>query len=130
MELVWRPAQRALPAAQTGAVCATMGRRYRWLALGALVVAGATGLPRVAGAVRVSALVCWAALVTIVSYTSARAHPALHARTSADLDPGERAAARAQVARAIRRMDIVLRVELALALVGTLLVAMSFERAA
>jgi hypothetical protein len=66
---------------------------------------------------------CWVALVGIVSMMTFFAHPALHVRTTSDLDPDARAVARERVARAIRRMDRCLRAELVLALVATLVLA-------
>jgi uncharacterized membrane protein len=50
MELVWRPAQQALPPSQTAVACQWMGRRYRWLSLVALLAAGVSGVARLDGA--------------------------------------------------------------------------------
>lgn len=135
MELAWRPAQQHLPGPQTAVACQVMGRRYRWLALGALAMTAVTGgllVPARAetaslsvdagyGRTLVALAVCWAALVAVVASMGATLHPALHARTSADVDEQARDAARREVGRAIRRMDRALRVELAIALVATLL---------
>lgn len=135
MEVVWRPAQEHLPPSQTAVACAVMGRRFRWFALGALAVSGAAALVRVigsapgpsagdpAGRAVAAALVGWCALVALVAYTTVVAHPALHRRAAGHASDEERAAARARVGRAIRRMDRVVRVELAVAFATTLLVA-------
>lgn len=134
MELVWRPAQQHLPMSQIGVACQVMGRRYRWLALAMLAVIAATGLSLLPGrgpgtltastgyGRTVLALAgCWVLLAALVVGMAFAAHPALHARGSADLTPEARAEARAGVGRAIRRMDALLRVELAVALAATLL---------
>lgn len=137
MEFVWRPAQEHLPMAQIGVACQKMGRRYRWIALLTLVVAGASAAAELAlrdptvslsvnspyGRTVVALGACWVALVGIVSMMTFFAHPALHVRTTSDLDPDARAVARERVARAIRRMDRCLRAELVLALVATLVLA-------
>jgi uncharacterized membrane protein len=135
MEFVWRPAQRDLPAAQTAVACQVMGRRYRWLALFALVVVAGAGAARVGdrgahdslalsdpyGRTIAGLAVCWVVVFALVTSMAFVAHPALHVRTPADLDASARAAARAEVARAIRRMDVVLRAELVVALLAVLL---------
>lgn len=134
MELVWRPAQDGMPMSQIGVACRVMGRRYRWIALSMLGVIGVTGLAllpgRPPGALTLStglgrtivALVaCWIALVALVVGMAFLAHPALHARTSASVSPDERSQARARVGSSIRRMDLMLRLELGVALVATLL---------
>lgn len=134
MELVWRPAQEHLPMSQIGVACQVMGRRYRWLALAMLAVIAATGLALLPGrgpgtltlstgyGRTVAALVgCWVLLVALVVGMAFAAHPALHARGATELTPEARAAPRAGVGRAIRRMDALLRVELVVALAATLL---------
>jgi len=136
MELVWRPAQEHLPMSQIGVACQKMGRRYRWIALAMLCVIGLTSLTLLPGRASetlsissrfgrsVLALVlCWCALVALVVSMAFSAHPALHVRMPSDLDPDARAAARAEVGRAIRRMDRTLRSELAIALTATLFAA-------
>lgn len=138
MELVWRPAQAHLPPSQTAVACQWMGRRYRWLALTALLAAGASGAVRLAdadlrspsapadplswshgyGRTMIAAVVVWVALLAILGLLAVLAHPALHVRTPADMTDAERQAARQQVRRAITRMDRLLRLELVLALVA------------
>lgn len=138
MELVWRPAQADLPPSQTAVACQWMGRRYRWLALLALLGAGASGFARVAdaaartpgspadplswstsyGRTLLALVVLWVVLLGVLAILSVVAHPALHGRTTADMPEPERQAARRRVQRAIRRMDRLLRVELGLALVA------------
>jgi len=137
MEFVWRPAQEHLPMAQIGVACQQMGRRYRWIALTMLVVAGGSAVAELMARVPVVSLsphdrygrtvlvlgACWVTLVGLVGMMAFLAHPALHVRMPGDLDPEARAAARARVARAIGRMDRCLRAELVVALVTTFVVA-------
>lgn len=129
MELLWRPAQEEIPPSLVNVVCQRMGRRYRWIALAALALIGATGLAQLAeadlltpgsfspsdryGRTLLLATLGWSALVAIVVTLAIVAHPALHVRTSGEATPEERAASRAAVARAIRRMDVFLRLDLA-----------------
>ncbi len=136
MELVWRPAQEHMPMSQIGVACQIMGRRYRWVALTMLSVIAATSLTLLPGRApetltlsspfgrTIAALaVCWVLLVALVGSMAFFAHPSLHVRMPSHLDPDGRAAARAEVGRAIRRMDLILRSELVVALVATLLAA-------
>jgi uncharacterized membrane protein len=128
MELVWRPVQRHLPPAGTGALCSAMGRRYRWLALGALATIAATGIAldlsppagtRAGSPWRpVALLATWAALVAVVAAMGLALHPGSHARLGPGGDPD---AHRRRRLRALRAMDALLRAELALALAGALL---------
>lgn len=119
---------------QIGVACQRMGRRYRWLALAMLVVIAAVSLTQLPGRApgtltlssgfgrTIAALaLCWFVLVGLVTAMAFLAHPALHVRMPSQLEPEARAAARAQVGRAIRRMDLILRLELAVALLATLL---------
>ncbi|MCL4414061.1 MAG: hypothetical protein ACYCUF_00470 [Acidimicrobiales bacterium] len=132
MELVWRPLQRDLPPGQTGVLCQRMGRRYRWVALFALGVAGASWIAaRLAGNAPVSvapwqvvlAGASWAALASLVLAMGALVHPLSHLRSRAGASSEERAAARARRLRAMRLMNAMLRVELCIALLATALVA-------
>ncbi len=141
MELVWRPAQEHLPASQTAVACQWMGRRYRWLALTALLAAGVSGFVLLGrhdarsehaavdvlswstsyGRTVLALIAVWMVLLAVLASLSVIAHPALHARTSSSLSEIERQAARLQVQRAIRRMDLILRLEVSLTLVALLL---------
>lgn len=137
MEVLWRPAQAHIPASQVNVVCQRMGRRYRWIALAALGVIGASGAvgllvaqpgthPPVAltssyGRTLLAVVAGWGVLVALVATMAVVAHPALHARSAAGLDREQRDAARLAVRRAIRRMDLMLRCELVVALVVALL---------
>ncbi len=131
MELVWRPVQHYLPPGQVNVVCQRMGRRYRWIAIGALAVVGGVlarslrGHPLSSpyGLTVCASLACWALLAAEVVTMAVLAHPALHVRQDPSLSTAERAAARERTRRAIRRMDVMLRSEMALALVGALLAA-------
>jgi uncharacterized membrane protein len=144
MELIWRPLQRDVPPAQTGALCNAMGRRYRWVALGCLGLIAATavgwslagsstmgsgsaaavggpGSPGAIGGWRsVALLVVWLVLVTLVILMGMLVHPASHARVSPGQDSAELSRQRL---RSIRLMDVLLRVELGVALVGALVAA-------
>ncbi len=136
MELVWRPAQEHMPMSQIGVACQIMGRRYRWVALTMLSVIAVTSLTLLSGrgsetlALSSSSgrtilvlVICWFLLVALVGSMAFFAHPSLHVRMPTHLDPEGRSAARAEVGRAIRRMDLILRAELAVALVATLFAA-------
>ena len=124
MELVWRPLQRHVPPAQTGVRCQSMGRRYRWMAFTCLGLIAATGVAwrAVGGPATVwqtAALAgAWIVLVVLVASMGLLVHPLSHAR----LRPGEdRAELRVRRLRSIRVMDVLLRVELACALIGALI---------
>lgn len=132
MELVWRPLQRHVPPGQTGAMCLAMGRRYRWLALACLaLIAGtavawsAAGGDLAAGSGNRSAApwstaalgAAWAVLVGLVVVMGLLVHPRSHARSRRGQDEGE---VRRRRLQAIRLMDVLLRVELAVALAGAL----------
>ena len=64
--------------------------------------------------------VLWALLLGVLGLLAVAAHPALHVRTPATMSEDDRAAARQEVRRAIRRMDLLLRLELTLALIALL----------
>ena len=92
MELVWRPVQRYLPPGQVNVVCQKMGRRYRWIALGSLAVAGAALAPDLRqphlwsssyGRTVCAGFACWLLLAAGVLTMALRAHPALHRRHEA-----------------------------------------------
>lgn len=129
MEFVWRPAQDAMPPSQIAVACQWMGRRYRWVSLTALLCIGASGAARLddvpdlgsgQGRLEVVAVLLWVVLLALLGLVAMVAHPALHVRTPATMSEEDRAAAREQVRRAIHRMDVLLRLELAVAL-GALL---------
>jgi uncharacterized membrane protein len=129
MEFVWRPAQEALPPSQTAVACQWMGRRYRWLSLIALVVAGISGVARLdgvpdagtaTGRLVLLTVGLWAVLLVVLGQLALAAHPALHVRTPATMTEQDRQAARQEVKRAIRRMDRLLRFELVCALAALL----------
>lgn len=138
MELVWRPLQRHVPPAQTGVLCNAMGRRYRWLALGSLGLIAATAVAwqvvggptsPVSGVAAGGAVAAWrsaglaaiwAVLVALVAAMGLLVHPRSHARRRPDEDSDELRRLRL---RAIRVMDVLLRVELGVALAGALVAA-------
>jgi uncharacterized membrane protein len=133
MELIWRPAQEEMPQSQIAVACQWMGRRYRWIAAMALALTGISGsamalssdeeltLSNPWGRTLVASVVVWLALVVTLAMITFYGHPSLHTRMRADLSEDERRAARERVRRAIHRMDILLRVDLFLALLAGLL---------
>lgn len=129
MEAIWRRTQPSLPQSQIAVACQWMGRRYRWMAAIALgaAAAGGSGVEATAGSDPGPAgplvWLGWLALVFVLALITFVGHPSLHVRSGADLSDEERAAARAEVARAIRRMDVLLRVDLVLAALTLLALA-------
>ncbi|MCC6225011.1 MAG: hypothetical protein IT195_01215 [Microthrixaceae bacterium] len=133
MEFVWRPAQNAMPQSQIAVACRWMGRRYRWVAAVSLAVLAVSGVGLVVSSDRTLSLssswgrtvwalvVVWVALAATLGAIAFYGHPSLHTRMRADLSEEERRDAREQVRRAIGRMDVLLRIDLALALVAGLL---------
>ncbi len=140
MELVWRPVQPDLPPAQTGVVCQRMGQRYRWVALGGLGLLAASWGAATGGRLELAAgvggggataggwgdvllVLCWAALVGLVLLMGILVHPLSHRRGPAGASDAVLAESRRRRQRAIRIMNVLLRTELALALLTTLLLA-------
>lgn len=130
MELILRFAQEDLPGPQTAVTCKVSGDRWKWIALFTILATGASTLPMVLmrspvipsayGWVYVTAIVgcaaAWAALLTILVKMSFRAHPALAFRPDPSMSPEEFAETRQALKRAIRRMDLLLRAELGIAI--------------
>ncbi len=128
MELVWRPAQRAVPPAQVGVVCQRMGRRWRWVASGTLGLVAAAWIfwprsPAPDWAAPLSVL-CWGSLAALVLTMGVLLHPRSHARGRAAADGAAHAAARRRRLRAMRAMDVLLRMELAVAVAAAVLAAL------
>lgn len=133
MELVWRPAQEAMPQSQIAVACQWMGRRYRWTAAVALALIGISGVAMVLrgderltwstpwGRTVTALIIVWLAMSVVLATITFSGHPGLHARMPPDATDEERDAAREQVRRAISRMDRLLRLDLLLALAGALL---------
>lgn len=138
MEVILRYAQKTMPPSQVAVVCKNSGGRYRWLALGALLVIGASGLAMVlrlseaelAGRPGDPALslsdaygrtllllgVGWVALFGMVATMAFWMHPAQARRSRPDMTPEEIQAERQRVGRAIFRMNRLLKAELVLAI--------------
>lgn len=134
MEFVLRYAQRTMPGSQVGIVCYRSGSRYRWFALSALIVAGATGLAmflrtgdadlagRVGdpvmslsdayGRTLLALAITWAVLLAAVATMAFVLHPAQSRRSLPDASKAEVQQERERVGRAINRMNRVLRLEL------------------
>lgn len=133
MELIWRPAQEEMPQSQIAVACQWMGRRYRYVATAALAVMGITGVALVVssdeaitlstswGRTVVALIVVWFAMALTLASITFYGHPSLHTRMPANATDEERKASRERVRRAIRRMDILLRLDLFLALLAGLL---------
>lgn len=133
MELIWRPAQNAMPQSQIAVACQWMGHRYRWIAALSLAALAVSGVGLLAtsdheltlstswGRTTWALILVWVALAATLAAIAFYGHPSLHTRMRADLTDDERRAAREQVRRGIRRMDVLLRIDLALALVAGLL---------
>lgn len=143
MELIWRPVQEEIPPSQVNVVCGRMGRRYRWIALTALVVVAASAAAELVASDAVSwstlgahfspasrhgrtlllTVTGWSVLLVILVLLTVWAHPALHVRMEPDMSRRERERARARLRRAIRRMDRLLRADLAVAFATVLCAA-------
>jgi uncharacterized membrane protein len=133
MELIWRPAQEAMPQSQIAVACQWMGRRYRWVAASSLVLIGVSGVPMLIrsdesltwstswGRTMAALILVWLAMSATLAGIAFYGHPSLHSRMSADATDEERKASREQVRRAIARMDKLLRLDLFLALLAALL---------
>ncbi|HJP41260.1 MAG TPA: CopD family protein [Dehalococcoidia bacterium] len=140
MEWVLRHAQRTMPPSQVAEVCKNAGMRYRWVALGALLAAGATGLlmllsiddAELAGRIGNPALdlgdeygrtllvlaVAWFALLFAVCAMAFWAHPAQRRRSHPSMSKDEIKLERQRVGQAIQTMDRILKFELILGIVA------------
>ena len=134
MEFVLRHAQRTMPPSQVAEVCKNAGMRWRWFALGALLLVGVTvvllvlrlseadlaarpGEPRLAlddayGRTLVYLTAGWVLLIAAVSAMGFWAHPAQRRRSSPEMTREQIQEERRRVGRAIRIMDRILRFEL------------------
>jgi hypothetical protein len=140
MELILRYAQRTMPPSQVGVVCKNAGMRYRWFALGGLVVIGASGgamvlrvdsgdLAARAGSPALSLAdpygrtmllltAAWLALLATVAWMAFWLHPAQRKRSHPGMTEPEIGAERQRVGRAIKRMDHALKFELVVSVVA------------
>lgn len=124
MELVLRHAQVSMRPSQVAEVCRRAGQRYRWCSCFCLALLLLTGLvlarPIVPGSreaiVLMSLGAIWLALALILALLSFYIHPEMHIRVSPSMSEDEVSKERERVGRAIVRMDITVRIELALAL--------------
>jgi uncharacterized membrane protein len=143
MELVLRHAQGAMRPSQVAVVCMNAGLRYRWWSLFALLLLGATGflmalrLDEAALAARgtVSAfhlgasygrtmlalVILWALLLGVLALLALWVHPTMHTRFSSAMDEAQVEREKERIRSAIRRMDLLLRLELGGALLALLL---------
>jgi uncharacterized membrane protein len=132
MELVLRYAQQFMRPSQIAVVCETAGHSYRWWSLVALIILMLTGIPlalRQPGAFDVTTtfglllwILCgvWLLQMSILALLSFRVHPDMHARSRASMSEQEIQIERQRVGVAIRRMDQLVRVELAGTIVAVL----------
>lgn len=138
MEWVLRYAQRTMPPSQVGVVCQNAGHRYRWFALGSVMLVGVTGLLLVLrldpadltartgrdhltlsnayGRTLLLLTAAWAVLFAAVAAMAFVLHPAQARRSLPHATKEEIQRERERVWRAIRRMEIALRTELATSL--------------
>lgn len=138
MEWVLRYAQRTMPPSQVAVVCKRSGGRYRWFGLVSLLVIGLTGLGMVlrtddadlagrVGSPRLSLAdpygrtllllaIAWFVLAAAVAAMAFWLHPAQAKRSPAEATPEAIQRERERVGRAIRLMDRVLKLELAVSL--------------
>lgn len=139
MEWVLRYAQREMPGPQVGVVCKNAGMRYRWLALGCLLLIGLTGglmllrlddaallarpgapvlsLSDSYGRTLLLLSVAWGLLLATVAFMAFVLHPAQRRRSKPEMTKEEVAAERQRVGRAIALMDKALRFELVLSVI-------------
>lgn len=123
MEWVLRYAQDHMRPSQVAVVCQNAGQRYRWWSFVSLLVLAATGatltdqhLFETNTTYRATCLALtfvWLVQLVLLALLSFFIHPAMHARVSTTMSEDEVRAERQRVGEAIRRMDIVVRVELA-----------------
>jgi uncharacterized membrane protein len=140
MDFILRHAQKTMPPSQVGIVCKNAGGRYRWIALGTLLVIGATGLamvlrtgdgdladrvgdPRLSlsdayGQTLLGLTLTWVLALAAVASMAFWLHPAQARRSTPDMTREQIQAERERIGRAIGRMDRVLRFELWLSLVS------------
>lgn len=141
MEFILRYAQKTMPPSQVGVVCKNAGSRYRWVALGALALIGASGLamlidtgdsglrsrigdPELSlgdpyGRTLVLLTFAWLVNVALVSLMAFRLHPAQSKRSHPGMTAEEIAVERARVGKAIKHMEVTLRTELVVAIIAT-----------
>jgi len=138
MEFILRYAQRTMPPSQVAVVCKNSGGRYRWFALGSLLVVGLTGVLMVLrqdtadlagrpgdpvlslsdpyGRTLLLLSAGWLVLATIVASMAFWMHPAQARRSRPDMTEDEIRAERRRVGLAISRMNHLLKTELVLSI--------------
>lgn len=142
MELVLRYAQNFMRPSQVAIVCQAAGRSYRWWSLLALAILMVTGLPMAMrqpnafdpstsfGMTLWSLCGVWLLQIAILALLTFRVHPDMHARMAVSLSEAEMQRERQRVGAAIRRMDQLLRLELAGGIVAVALGACLHQLAA
>jgi hypothetical protein len=140
MEWVLRHAQRTMPPSQVAVVCKKAGQRYRWFGLASLLVVGISGLFMVlrldsaelaaraghpelsltdAYGITLAALAgAWFVLLAAVCAMAFWLHPAQAKRSRPNMAEEEIRRERARIGVAIKRMDRVLRLELAVTVIA------------
>ncbi len=139
MALVWKPLQKYLPPGQTAIVCQTMGKKYKWIGLGSLGVFGASWLllglesleasswsnnfSNASIALGLLATILWCTLVYLVLSMGLKIHPNSHVRISATVDDTQKEQIKSSRKAAIKKMDLMLKIELSVALVLSFIIA-------
>jgi uncharacterized membrane protein len=138
MDVILRYAQKTMPPSQVAVVCKNAGGRYRWIALGSLLVIGTTGAAMVLrlseadlagrpgdpvlslsdayGRTLLLLSAGWLALFAIVVAMAFWMHPAQARRSRPDMTPEEIQAERRRVGLSIARMNRLLKAELYLSI--------------
>ena len=142
MAIVWKPLQKGLAPQQTAVLCEKMGEKYKWVALSSLSVIGISwillglsdheffrsgslgikGVTYLQGAI---GAVCWVGLVVVVMLMGVKLHPNSHKRASlkdAELSLEEMKLRRR---KSIKKMDLLLKAELSIALIAVFTLAWS-----
>lgn len=133
MELVLRHAQQYMRPSQVAVVCQASGTRYRWWSFFALMLLLASGIPlawnypggfdlaNLSGQLIGAITLLWLAQLAILGLLAFRVHPDMHARADARLSEEAFKEERRRIGEAIRRMDLLLRIELGGAIFALLL---------
>ena len=140
MEWILRYVQRTMPPSQVGVVCKKAGMRYRWVALGALIVIGLTGglmllriddadlasragspafsLSDAYGRTMLLLVIAWGVLAATVALMAFWLHPAQRKRSRPEMSEAEVATERQRIGHAITQMDHALKFELVVSVVS------------
>ncbi len=149
MELVWRPVQQIVPPSQTGVLCLRMGKKYKWMALAALILIAASQIimvphgefstrfasvpiianlnhPQLQNWQRYFLSLGWVLLVAVVLGMGTLIHPLSHTKLPVIASESERLQFRKKRLSLIAMMNRMLRFELFAALLITLIVVVPY----